>query len=62
MISKAQENGLIKGLVPEYVTNGVAILQYADDTILCLQDDVEKQNMKLLLYLYEKNVRTENKL
>ena len=30
------------------------MLQYADDTILCLQDDVEvAQNMKFLLYLYE---------
>ncbi|CAN6252305.1 unnamed protein product [Urochloa humidicola] len=42
MLQKAQENGLIKGLVPEYVPNGVAILQYADDTILCLQDNNEK--------------------
>jgi hypothetical protein len=28
--------------VPEYIENGVAILQYADDTILCLQDDKEQ--------------------
>jgi len=32
----------------------VAILQYADDTIICLKNDFEKaRNMKLLLYLYE---------
>ena len=30
------------------------MLQYADDTILCVQDDLETaQNLKLLLYLYE---------
>jgi hypothetical protein len=41
MISLEQKNNLIEGLVPEYIENGVAILQYADDTILCLQDDRE---------------------
>jgi hypothetical protein len=40
--------------VPEYIENGVAILQYADDTILCIQDDKEQASrLKLLLYLYE---------
>ena len=33
---------------------GVTILQYTDDTIICLKDDVDmSRNMKLLLYLYE---------
>ena len=32
----------------------MAILQYADDTILCLEDNEENaKNMKLLLYLFE---------
>jgi len=54
MIQQAQNNDLIQGLVPDYVDKGIAILQYADDTILCLQDeDDTAQNMKLLLYLYE---------
>ena len=54
MMLLGQENGLIKGLVPEYIPNGVALLQYADDTILCIQDDLEMaQNLKWLLYLYE---------
>jgi hypothetical protein len=45
----------VRGLVPEYIPNGVAILQYADDTILCMEDDEDtSQNMKLLLYIYEK--------
>lgn len=30
------------------------MLQYADDTIICLKDDIEvARNMKILLYLYE---------
>jgi hypothetical protein len=54
MISLAQSNNLIKGLVPEYIKNGVTVLQYADDTILCIQDDKEQAvHLKLLLYLYE---------
>jgi hypothetical protein len=33
----------------------VEVLQYADDTILCMEDDVDTtQNMKMLLYIYEK--------
>jgi hypothetical protein len=36
------------------VENGVAILQYADDTILLIQDDIEgARNLKLLLYIFE---------
>jgi retron-type reverse transcriptase len=51
MVHKAQKNGLIKGLVPNYIEHGVAILQYADDTILYMDDEVESaQNMKLLLF------------
>ena len=54
MVIMGQSNDIIRGLIPEYVQNGIALLQYADDTILCLQDDLENaQNMKLLLYLYE---------
>lgn len=55
MIHKAQDNDLIKGLVPEYLTHGIVVLQYADDTILYMEDELETaQNMKLLLYTYEK--------
>jgi hypothetical protein len=54
MVKKAQCNGPIKGLVDNLILNGVAILQYADDTIVCLKNDMQKaRNMKFLLYLYE---------
>jgi hypothetical protein len=54
MIENAQTNGLLKGLADNLVENGVAILQYADDTILLIQDDFEgARNLKLLLYIFE---------
>lgn len=49
-----QKNNLIKGLVADLVPNGVAILQYADDTVLCIEDDFDKAvKLKLLLYMFE---------
>ena len=37
-----------------YIPNGVAILQYADDTTVFLKHGIEgARNMKLLLYMYE---------
>jgi hypothetical protein len=53
MVQTAQINGLIIGLISDYIIDGVAVLQYADDTILCIEDDAEtSQNMKILLYIY----------
>jgi hypothetical protein len=51
MIHKAHDNGLICGLISHIIPKGIAILRYADDTIVCLKDDT--RNMKLLLHLYE---------
>ena len=54
MVRQAQRNGLLCGLTDNLISNGVAILQYADDTIICLKDDLDMaRNMKLLLYLFE---------
>jgi mannosylglycoprotein endo-beta-mannosidase len=58
MIHKAQGNGLIKGLVSKYIEHGIVVLQYEDDTIICIEDDMESiQNMKLLLCFYERMSR-----
>jgi len=47
MLLKAQNNGLFFGLVDHIIRRGVAILQYADYTILCLKHDLEgARNMK----------------
>jgi hypothetical protein len=54
MIHKAQSNGLFYGLIDHIITNGVDVLQYADDTIVCLKHDLNgARNLKLLLYMYE---------
>jgi hypothetical protein len=41
MVQTAQSNGLIKGLMSDIIPSGIAILQYADDTILCMEDSAE---------------------
>lgn len=54
MIHNAQANGLIKGLAKNLIPYGVAILQYVDDTIICMEDNAKTaRNTKLLFYLYE---------
>ena len=54
MVRKAQRENLITGLADNLIPGGVILLQYADDTIVCLQNDMTKaRNMKLLLYFYE---------
>ena len=54
MIKHAQKNCLVKGLTSNLIENAVAVLQYADDTIICLENDMgSARNMKLLLYFYE---------
>jgi hypothetical protein len=42
MVSLAQQNGLITGLASNLLDKGVAMLQYADDTILLIQDSDEQ--------------------
>jgi hypothetical protein len=54
MVVKAQYNERVTGLIDHLINQGIAILQYADDTILCLKNDLEEvRNVKLLLYLFE---------
>jgi hypothetical protein len=54
MVENAQTQGLFTRLIDHIIPKGVAILQYADDTIVFLKHDVEgARNMKLLLCMYE---------
>jgi hypothetical protein len=54
MILKAQSNNLFCGLISRIIDKGVVVLQYADDTIICLDHSIEgARNLKLLLYMYE---------
>jgi hypothetical protein len=41
-------------VVPHLVDNGLSILQYADDTLIFMDDNLEKaKNIKLLLCAFE---------
>jgi hypothetical protein len=54
LIERAKADGQVVGLIPHLVDGGVSILQYADDTILFMEHDLEKAlNMKLVLCIFE---------
>jgi hypothetical protein len=54
LISRVKEDGQINGLVPHLVEGGLSILQYASDTILFLDHNIEHAtNMELLLCVFE---------
>ena len=49
-VERAKMDGQISGVIPHLVEDGLSILQYADDTILFLDQDLDKaRNLKLLL-------------
>ena len=54
LIKRAKEESQISGVVPHLVDGGLSVLQYADDTILFMEHDLDQaRNMKLLLYAFE---------
>ena len=42
LISRAKEAGHVAGLIPHLVDGGVSVLQYADNTIIFMEHDIEK--------------------
>ena len=51
---KAAKQNLISGLMPQVVDGGIISLQYADDTLLFLENNLEKaNNLKWLLICFE---------
>jgi hypothetical protein len=54
LINRAKEDGQVSGLIPHLVDGGVSILQCADDTILFMEQDLDKAlNIKLILCIFE---------
>jgi hypothetical protein len=54
LISRAKEMGQITGLIPHLVEVDLSILQYADDTIILMDHNIEQaRNMKLILCVFE---------
>src|SRR5438105_6144353 len=41
LIARAKEDNQFKGIVPHLVDDGLSILQYADDTIIFMENDLE---------------------
>ena len=54
LINRAKTQGQIDGVIPHLIDGGLFILQYADDTVLFMNHDLEKaQNMKSVLLAFE---------
>jgi hypothetical protein len=54
IIARAIEDDQIKEIVPHLIEDGLSILQYADDTIIFMDHDIEQtKNMNLLLCTFE---------
>jgi hypothetical protein len=54
LINRAKDDGQVRGLAPHLVDGGISILQYVDDTVLFMENDLEQAtNMKLLLCAFE---------
>ncbi|WVZ59399.1 LOW QUALITY PROTEIN: hypothetical protein U9M48_009545 [Paspalum notatum var. saurae] len=54
LVNRAKVDGQINGVVPHLVDGDLSILQYADDTIIFMNNDLEHaHNMKLLLCAFE---------
>ena len=54
LIARAREDGQISGLIPHLIDDGLSVLQYADDTIIFMDHDIEQaKNLKLLLCDFE---------
>jgi hypothetical protein len=41
MIERAKSDGMFEGVIPHLVDGGLSILQYADDTIIFMEHDLE---------------------
>ena len=53
-INRAKADNQLKGVVPHLVEDGLSILQYADDTILFMEHNLEQaQNLKLIICAFE---------
>ena len=54
LIERAKNNGEFAGVIPHLVDGGLSILQYADNSLIFLEGNLEQaRNMKLLLCAFE---------
>jgi len=54
LISRAKEDEQIQGVIPHLLDDGLSVFWYADNTIIFMDNDLERaKNMKLLLCAFE---------
>jgi hypothetical protein len=54
LVNKAKNHGQFEGLILHMFDGGLSILQYADDALLFLDNDLARaSNLKLLLLAFE---------
>ena len=54
ILARDKEADQVKGVVPNLIDGGLSILQYADDTGIFVDHDIEQaKNLKLLLCAFE---------
>ena len=54
LIGRAKNEGLVNGIIPHLVDDGLSILQYADDTVLFMDHNFDQaKNLKLILCAFE---------
>jgi hypothetical protein len=54
LIKRAKDDEQINGILPHLIDDGLSILQYADETIIFIDHDLEQaRNLKLLLTVFE---------
>lgn len=54
IIKTAKDDGQIMGIIPHLVDDGLSILQYADDTIIFMDHDIERaKNLKSVRTTFE---------
>ncbi len=55
LIKRVKDSGSLNRVIPHLVDDGLSILQYADDTIIFLEHDLQQaKNLKLILSVFEK--------
>jgi len=52
LIKRAQADNQISGILPHLVDEGLSILQYADDTLLFMDQDIEKGSQHEVNYYF----------
>ena len=54
MVLKAHENGLLTVFAPDLIDKGVVVLQYAEETVFFISNDLDQViKFKFLLYMFE---------